>query len=48
MTSIHNILDTCGIDYEWTDKEEEGIVFLDFGSRSIKDQSLYSKVRKHI
>jgi len=37
MTSIHNILDTCGLDYEWTDKEEEGIVFLDFGSRNIKD-----------
>ena len=37
LTSIHNVFDSCGIEYEWTQDPNEGIVFLDFGSRTTND-----------
>lgn len=47
LTSIHNVFDSCGVEYEWTQDPDEGIVFLDFGSRPTRDlESFVDKYSK--
>lgn len=45
-TSFHHILNTLGLDYEWTTNPHEGIVVLDIGSTSFDSE--YDKLIKVI